>query len=151
MEEWWWIHMPIHIIWSLSITLHMFDLDVVWVLVGLQASNTVYWTHMLVSCDSGIELISKIWAWKCPGNKVMMDPYAHPHHIKLIQHLVYAWFGCGMSSGWVASLKHCILDSYVGQLWWLQKWADLKIYENKLSASALVTKWWWIHMPIHRI
>jgi len=45
-----------------------------------------------------------------------MGPYPHPQHMKLPKHLVYVGFECGMVSGWVASLKHCIMVSNVGQL-----------------------------------
>ena len=33
--EWWWIHMPIHNIWSFPNTFDMLDLNVGWLLVGL--------------------------------------------------------------------------------------------------------------------
>ena len=77
----------------------------------------------------------------------MMVPYAHPQHMKLVKHLVYVWYGCEMSSGWVASLKHCILVLYRGQL----VTQDLSWLPKSELANVMATGWWWFHMPIHSL
>ena len=37
----------------------------------------------------------------------MIDPYAHPQHMKVVNHLLYIWSGCEKHSTWVWSLNHC--------------------------------------------
>jgi hypothetical protein len=43
----------------------------------------------------------------CGGNSMMIDPYAHPQHMKVVNHLLYVWSGCEKHSTWVWSLNHC--------------------------------------------
>ncbi len=44
-------------------------------------------------------------------NSVRMDPYAHLQYIKVLKHIVYIWYGCGMQSRRVWSLNHDITIS----------------------------------------
>ncbi len=39
-------------------------------------------------------------------NSVRMHPYAHPQHMKLLKHVIYIQYGCGMQSAVVYSLNH---------------------------------------------
>jgi hypothetical protein len=48
----------------------------------------------------------------CMANHVMMNPYAHPHHIKVLKHLIYIQCGCEMQSGVVYSLKQDMMISF---------------------------------------
>jgi hypothetical protein len=43
---------------------------------------------------------------------MMMDPYAHPQHMKVVNHLSYVWIGCVIHSMWVWSLIHCTRTSF---------------------------------------
>ena len=45
-------------------------------------------------------------------NGMMMDPYPHSQHMKVVTHLVYVWSGCGNRSTWVWSLNHCTKASF---------------------------------------
>jgi hypothetical protein len=42
----------------------------------------------------------------------MMDPYPHPQHMKVVNHLSYVWSGCENQSMWVWSLNHCTWVSF---------------------------------------
>ena len=37
---------------------------------------------------------------------VRVNPYAHSHHIKVLKHIVYIQYGCGMQSEASISLNH---------------------------------------------
>jgi hypothetical protein len=52
---------------------------------------------------------SQIWTNKCGGNGMVMDPYAHPQQMNVLEHLEYASGGCGNHSRWVLSLNHCTM------------------------------------------
>ncbi len=39
-------------------------------------------------------------------SSVRVHPYLHPQHIKVLNHFVYIWYGCGMPSEAVCSLNH---------------------------------------------
>jgi hypothetical protein len=39
-------------------------------------------------------------------NSVRMHPYAHPQHMKVLKHVVYFQYGCGMQSVVAYSLNH---------------------------------------------
>jgi hypothetical protein len=41
-----------------------------------------------------------------------MHPYAHPQHLKVLEHFVYIQYGCGMQSIGVFSLNHDTATSY---------------------------------------
>ena len=45
-------------------------------------------------------------------NSVRMHPYAHPQHMKVLKHIVYFQYGCGMQSVMVYSLNHDITTSF---------------------------------------
>ena len=51
-------------------------------------------------------------------NHVRMDPYAHSQHIKVLNHIVYIWYECGMQSRRVWSLSHDITTSLGLSLGW---------------------------------
>jgi hypothetical protein len=47
--------------------------------------------------------------WPSPAqvyNSVRVHPYAHPQHMKVLQHIVYFQYGCGMQSMVTYSLNH---------------------------------------------
>jgi hypothetical protein len=44
-------------------------------------------------------------------NSVRVPPYAHPQHIKVLNHFVYIWYGCGVHFMGVWSLNHDITTS----------------------------------------
>ena len=109
---WWWIHMPIHSIRRLSDTLHIKGLDVGTIPCGFGASTKAQGLHLLCPSESGFQLTSQIWANKCGCNGMMMDPYAHPQHMKVVKHLSYDWRGWGNHSMWVWSLNQCTRASF---------------------------------------
>ena len=39
-------------------------------------------------------------------NSVRVHPYAHPQHMKVLKHIVYFQYGCGMQSVVAYSLNH---------------------------------------------
>jgi hypothetical protein len=43
---------------------------------------------------------------------IRVYPYAHPQHLKVLKHLVYIQYGCGMQSMGVCSLNHDTATSY---------------------------------------
>ena len=45
-----------------------------------------------------VQLTSQIWANKFGSNGMMTDPYSHPQHMKVVNHFVYIWSGCGRHS-----------------------------------------------------
>ena len=45
--------------------------------------------YSLAVTHEGFRLISQIWDSTCRENEVVMDPYAHPLHMKVVKHLVY--------------------------------------------------------------
>ena len=45
-------------------------------------------------------------------NSVRVHPYAHPQHIKVLNHFPYIQYGCGMQSGMVYSLNHDTITSF---------------------------------------
>jgi hypothetical protein len=48
-----------------------------------------------------------IWASKNGGNGMMMNPYPHPQHRKVVNHFVYVWSGYESHFMQVMSLNHC--------------------------------------------
>ena len=115
--KWWWNHMPIHCIWRLSNTLYMYDMDVWSTLGGSKASLLVQWSGLQPSSDPGFWLIYQTATCTCRDNEVVMDPYAHPLHMKVVKHLVYVWYGCVIHSGWVWSLIACVMVWFAAQQW----------------------------------
>ena len=104
---WWWIHMPIHCIWRLSITLYMYGWDVWTNPCGFGASTNAYGLHLVPSSDARFQPTCQIVANKCDGNGMMMDPYAHPQHMKVVNHLLYVWSGCDNYTMCLWNLNHC--------------------------------------------
>ena len=48
----------------------------------------VGWPQLAPDKDPGFWLTSQIWwANRCGGNGMMMDPYPHPQHMKVVNHL----------------------------------------------------------------
>ncbi len=45
-------------------------------------------------------------------NRVRVHPYAHPQHMKVLNHFLYIQYGCGMQSVVVYSLNHDTITSY---------------------------------------
>ena len=45
-------------------------------------------------------------------NSVRVHPYAHPQHLKVLQHFFYIQYGCGMQSMGVCSLNHDTATTY---------------------------------------
>jgi hypothetical protein len=55
----------------------------------------------------------KIWVNTCGGNFMIMDPCAHPQHMKVFKHLSYVGRGGGFPSILGKSLNHCTMVSFV--------------------------------------
>ena len=68
--------------------------------------------HLVPSSDQGFQLTSQIWADMCGGYGMMMDPYPHPQHLKVVKPLSYVWSGYENHSMWVWSLKHFTRASF---------------------------------------
>jgi hypothetical protein len=45
-------------------------------------------------------------------NSVRVHPYAHPQHMKVLNHFCYTQYGCGMQSVMVYSLNHDTITSF---------------------------------------
>jgi hypothetical protein len=43
---------------------------------------------------------------------IRVYPYAHPQHLKVLNHFVYIQYGCGMQSMGVSILNHDTTTSY---------------------------------------
>jgi len=96
VKAWWWIFLPIHIIWMLSLTMFMFEVHVrtnhvMWVcslnhrsMVWLDAQK--WWPR--ISADS------QIWVIKCGGNGKAMDTSVLPQHMKVVKYLAYVRYAC---------------------------------------------------------
>jgi hypothetical protein len=58
--------------------------------------STAGWPQLAPDKDPGFWLsTSQIWANRCGGNSMMMDPYPHPQHMKVVNHLSHVWSGSG--------------------------------------------------------
>ena len=71
----------------------------------------VGWPQLAPDKDPGFWLTSQIWANRCGGNGMMMDPYPHPQHMKVVNHLSYVWSGSGNHLMWVHGLNHSRMAS----------------------------------------
>ena len=69
----------------------MFGEEVGTIPCGFGASTTARGLHSEPSNDPGFHPTSQIWVDKCGGNGMMMDPYPHPQHMKVVNHLPYIW------------------------------------------------------------
>jgi hypothetical protein len=58
---------------------------------GFGALTNVKHLHLMQSNDLGFQLTFQIWTGKCGGNGMMMDPYPHPQHMKVVKHLEWKW------------------------------------------------------------
>jgi hypothetical protein len=56
---------------------------------------------------------------------VRVHPYAHPQHMKVLNHFLYIQYGCGMKSGMVYSLNHDTITSFGLQTWFDPGWGTL--------------------------
>jgi hypothetical protein len=63
----------------------MFGVDVGTISCWLGPSTTAQGHHSAPSSDPGFQLISQIVTNKCDGNGMMMDPYPHPQHMKVVK------------------------------------------------------------------
>jgi hypothetical protein len=64
--------------------------DVGTILCGFGASTNAQGLHVASSSDPpGFQLTSQLWTDKCGSNDVMMDPYSHPQHMKVVTPLAY--------------------------------------------------------------
>jgi hypothetical protein len=95
---WWWLHMPIHSRWSLSRTFHMLGGDVGSIPCWVRASATAQWCFLqaqqwMISEDFPILGLHTLLTYG-----LMMDQYAYPQHMKVVNHLTYVERGCGNHS-----------------------------------------------------
>jgi hypothetical protein len=104
----WWVRIPIHCIWRLSITLHMCALDVGTIPCGFGASTNAWELILHSSANQDLSRLPKIVANKCSCNNMMTDPYPHPLLMIVANHIAYVWDGCCNHSMWVWSLNQCI-------------------------------------------
>ena len=149
---WWWFVIPIHSIWRLSNNFQMLGEDVWTIPCGFGASNNAEQLHSVPSSDPGFQLTSQIWADMCSGsgNGMMMDPYPHSQHMKVVKHLPYAWRGCANHSMWVWSLRQCMGASFCAHQWHRIS-ADFPYLDLGWQVWSMRMTWWWIHLPIHSI
>ena len=74
-------------------------------------------------CTASSVTPQHIWALPYPNfpnfgphlhmyDHVRVHPYAHPQHMKVLNHFIYIQYGCGMQSGMVYSLNHDTITSY---------------------------------------
>ena len=76
---------------------------------------------------------------KCGGNDIMMDPYHHPQHMKVVIRLWYVWSGCGKHSMWVWSLNHCTRASLGAKQWSTRICPPIfKILTNKCGGNSMM-------------
>jgi hypothetical protein len=94
---WWWLHLPIHCIWRLSTSFNMSSVDVGAILCWVIASATMIALFVAQLCHR-FELSFQIWANTCGGTGMMMAPYAHPLHMKVVNQRLYVICGCGNHS-----------------------------------------------------
>ncbi len=73
-------------------------------------------------------------------NSVRVRPYAHPQHMKVLNHFLYIQYGCGMQSGMVYSLNHDTITSYGPHL--------TPIFQNLPPTCTGITVSGCTHMPI---
>ena len=91
---WWWLHMPIHCIWRLSSSVYMSSVDVGIILpCWFRASATVRYCCSWPSSVTGLSCLSKSGL-----TGMMMAPYAHPLHLKVVKQFLYVICGCVNSS-----------------------------------------------------
>ena len=50
--------------------------------------------------------ISKVWRERAEVMYKIIYPHAHPHHIKVVKHLICVWYWCGSHLEWVVSLNY---------------------------------------------
>jgi len=75
---------------------------------------------------------------------IMMHPYAHPQHLKMLRHCVYIQYGCGMQSMGVCSFNHDTTTSYrLGHTTFPLKLAPTCTCDGTAKGCN--------HMPIHSI
>jgi hypothetical protein len=109
--------MPIHIIWKLSNTLYYVgricgnhsrlgqshshctivsfvaqQLTPGFQLTSPMRANTCGDNGLVIDGSIWFQLTSQVWANTFEGNSLMMAPYANPHHMKDVKHLIY-WDG----------------------------------------------------------
>jgi len=79
---------------------------------GFGTSTNGYGLHFAPHSDPGFQPTSQIWADNYGGNGMMMDPYPHPQHMKVVKHLSYNWRGGGNHSMWIWSLNQGTVASF---------------------------------------
>ena len=62
--------------------------------------------------------------WHGVGCSVSVKPYAHPQQLKVLKHLIYVWYGCGMQSESFYTLKHS-KAAWFAHFIWLSFWPTL--------------------------
>jgi len=71
---------------------------------------------VICSCSPvGTQETSQVWANTFEGNNLIMAPYANPHHMKDVKHLVYAGMGCGIHFVLGQSHIYCTMVSFATQ------------------------------------
>jgi hypothetical protein len=68
---------------------------------GFGASTNAQWLLLVPSSDKNI------FSCSCSSYSLMMDPYPHPQHMKVVKLLSYVWNVFGNQSMWVWSLNQC--------------------------------------------
>ena len=86
---------------------------------GFGASAIIQRYYLVTSSDPGIQPTSKIGANKYWGNGMMADPYPHPQHMKVVNHLVYVWvlyekLSHGFGASTAAQMYRLVLSSDPG-------------------------------------
>jgi hypothetical protein len=107
------IHMHIHSIWRLSNTLYMPDIDVRSIWIGSTASITALHHELLPGSYQEFEQNPKSLVNTSSHNAARTHPYAHPQHMKVVKHFVYAWHWPEINLDWVYCLNQCISPSVI--------------------------------------
>jgi hypothetical protein len=137
------IHMHIHIIWRLSKTLYVFDIDVGTMLIESTASITAHLSHLMPRRNPAFCGTSTTLVKGSNHNVVRTHPYAHPHHMKVVKDLVCVLHWCReMLIESTASITTCVyhLLTRSHNSGWLQKAWSLRVVVLWLGQ---------IHMHIH--
>ena len=145
VAAWWWIFLPIHIIWIMSLTMVMFEIDVGTMPWVSAAWTTGQWYGKMTRIITGSQLHSQILIIKrcCKGN--VMAPYVHPHHMNVVKQLLYVRCAFrnhspGESTASTTAQWHGMMPS-----------SDLGFQPTppiqSVPTAAVVAAWWWIGLP----
>jgi hypothetical protein len=109
VTAWWWIVLPIHIMWIVSLTIVMFEMDVGTMQYVSAAWINGQWYGKMPRIIPGFQLHSQILVIKCSGKGMAMYPSVHPHHINFVKQHFYVICAFSNYSRWVYIINHCTM------------------------------------------